>query len=385
MRRKILYVVTEDWYFWSHRLPIARAALLAGYEVVIATRVNRHAQEIADAGFRLIPLQLSRSSYSPLQELRSLRELRAIYRLERPEIVHHVALKPILYGSIAARGQDQIQVVNAFAGLGYLVASSSFKARLLRPLIWNALRLVWKHSGCHLLLQNDQDKALIAAKLKLPPERISLIRGSGVNVNRFRPAPEPAGVPVVLMASRMLWIKGVQQFVEAAQILREKGISARFVLAGGGDANSPSCVPNQQLLDWEAAGLVECWGHRSDMDNVLKSANLICLPSHGGEGVPKVLIEAAASGRAIIATEVPGCRDIVRDGVNGLLVPPRNAAALAQAIEKLLNDPELRCQMANHGRQIAVREFSEEVVVQATLEMYSRLLESTAPAYVATG
>jgi glycosyltransferase involved in cell wall biosynthesis len=383
MRPKLLFVVTEDWYFWSHRLPIARAALASGYEVVVATRVSNYAQKISDTGFRLISLQLSRSGYSPIEELRSIRQLKDIYRRERPEIVHHVALKPVLYGSIAALGRSQTQVINAFAGLGYLAASSSMKARLLRPIIWNALRYLLSRPGYHVLLQNREDKDLLTAKLNVSPERITIIRGSGVNVDIFSTTPEPSGIPVVLLASRMLWIKGVQEFVDAAQLLRSRRVTARFVLAGESDLNSPSCVPRQQLFDWQASGIVECWGHQQDMPGVFKHTNLVCLPSHGGEGVPKVLMEAAASGRAIITTTVPGCRDIVRDGVNGLLVEPKNAVVLADAIEKLLNNPALRLQMGHRGRQVAVTEFSEDVVVRETLELYSRLLGSAAPVQVA--
>src|SRR5215472_9742022 len=372
MRPKLLFVVTEDWYFWSHRLPIARAALRAGYEVVVATRVSTYADKITTAGFRLIPLQLSRSSYSPREEFRSIRQLRSIYRVERPQIVHHVALKPILYGSIAASGQREMKVVNAFAGLGYLAASSSMKARMLRPMVWSAMRFLLNRPQSHLLLQNREDKDVLMGKLKVPPEKITLIRGSGVNVELFRPTTEPGGTPVVLLASRMLWIKGVQQFVAAAQRLRERGLSARFILAGDGDPNSPSCVPRQELLEWQNSGAVEWWGHNQDMPAVFRQANLVCLPSHGGEGVPKVLMEAAASGRAIVTTDVPGCRDIVRDGINGLLVQRKDPAALARAILQLANNSELRRQMALRGREIVVQEFSEDVVINQTLALYRR-------------
>lgn len=379
MRSKLLYVVTEDWYFWSHRLPIARAALQAGYDVLVATRVNSCAQKITEAGFRLVPLDLDRSSYSPRAEVRSIRQLEHIYRREQPQIVHHVALKPVLYGSIAAFCKSQIQIVNAFAGLGYLAASTSLKAKLLRSSTWRVLRFLMRKPETHFLLQNAEDKALLIKRLALPPEKITIIRGSGVNVNQFKPTPEPEGVPIVLFASRMLWIKGVQQFIEAAQLLRRLGVSARFVLAGESDTDSPSCVPRQQLLDWEASGAVEWWGRQQDMSDIFKRTSLVCLPSHGGEGVPKVLMEAAASGRAIIATDVPGCRDVVRDGVNGLLVPPKKATALADAIRKLLSNRDLRLRMGFQGRQIALSEFSEEVVVRETLALYNRLLGAAAP------
>jgi glycosyltransferase involved in cell wall biosynthesis len=376
MRPKLLLLITEDWFLWSHRLPIARAALRAGYEVIIATRVNGDTRKIRDEGFRLIPLHLARESYAPLNELRAIRELRQIYKTEQPDIVHHVALKPVLYGSMAALMRKDTRVINALTGLGYLATSSSLKVQLLGLPIWSALRFLLNRPNNQVLLQNQDDKQLLVARLKVPPEKITVIRGSGVDTNLFQPAPEPAGIPIVLFASRMLWIKGIAEFVEAAQLLRSKGITARFVLAGDSDPNSPSAIPRQQLLAWQASGAVEWWGHQQEMSEIFKQVNVVCLPSQGREGMPKVLIEAAASGRAIVTTDVPGCRDIVRQGVNGILVPPRDATTLAKALEELLENPSLRQQMARRGREIAANEFSQEVVVRETLALYKELLKS---------
>jgi glycosyltransferase involved in cell wall biosynthesis len=376
MRPRLLLLITEDRFLWSHRLPIARAALQDGYEVIIATRVDGDAQRIRDEGFRLIPLHLARESYSLLNEFRAIRELREVYRAERPDIVHHIALKPVLYGSIAALGRNEIRVINALTGLGYLVTSSSLKARVLRVPIWNALRFLLNRPNHQVLLQNQEDKQLLVTKLKVCPERITIIQGSGVDMNLFRSAPEPVGTPIVLLASRMLWIKGITEFVAAADLLKRKGITARFVLAGDTDPNSPSAIPRQQLLNWQISGTVEWWGHQQEMPEIFRQVDLVCLPSQGGEGVPKVLIEAAASGRAIVTTDVPGCRDIVRQGINGILVPPRNAAALAEAIADMLKNPAIRLQMANRGREIAISEFSEDVVINQTLALYRELLRS---------
>jgi glycosyltransferase involved in cell wall biosynthesis len=376
MRPKLLFLIAEDRLFWSHRLPIARAALRSGFEVTIATRVCGKAQMIRDEGFRLIPLQLVRGSYAPLNELRAIHELRQVYHTEHPDIVHHVALKPVLYGSIAALGRKEIRVINALTGLGYLATSSSLKARLLGLPIWNTLRFLLNRANSQVLLQNQDDKQLLVTKLRVSPEKVTVIRGSGVDMSLFLPTPEPVGIPIVLLASRMLWIKGIAEFVEAANLLRSKGITARFVLAGDRDLNSPSNIPAQQLLEWQRSGAVEWWGHHQEMSQIFKQANIVCLPSHGGEGVPKVLIEAAASGRAIVTTDVSGCRDIVRQGINGTLVPPRNVAALAKAIEDLFKDPGMRLQMASRGREIAANEFSEEVVVHETLALYRELLRS---------
>ena len=372
-------MVAEDWYFWSHRLPIARAALRNGYDVVVATRVRTYGEKIRDERFQLIPLRLSRESYSPFIEFPAIRQLRRIYSSEHPDIVHQVGLKPILYGSIAALGQKNLQVIDAFGGLGYLGASSSLKARSLRLAIWSAYRFLLNRPNHHVLLQNQEDKQLLITKLKVPTEKILIIGGSGVDLDLFRPAPEPSGTPIVLLAARMLWNKGVGEFVEAAQLLHTRGATARFAVIGDTDLGSPSAIPRQQLLDWQSSGVVEWWGHQEEMPRIFKQASLVCLPSHGGEGVPKVLLEAAASGRPIVATDVPGCREIVRQDINGVLVSPRNHIALAAAIEQLLKDPARRMQMGSCGREIAVREFSQETVVQQTLDLYSELLDSCAP------
>jgi glycosyltransferase involved in cell wall biosynthesis len=373
-RPKLLFLIAEDWFFWSHRLHVARTALLDGYEVIVATSVNSCEKEIRDEGFRFIPLKLMRHSYSPLTELRVIHQLRQIYKHEAPDIVYHLALKPILYGSIAGMGRKNIRTINALAGLGYLAGSSTRKANFLRLPIWNAFRFFLNRRNQRVLVENQDDKQLLVTRLRVPPDRITIIRGSGVDLSRFQPTTEPAGTPLVLLASRMLWIKGIRDFVEAAKLLRDKGIAARFVLAGDTDLGNFSCIPRQQLLEWHNSRVVEWWGHQHEMTSVFEQANLVCLPSHGGEGVPTVLMEAAASGRAIVTTDVPGCRDIVRQGVNGILVPPRNAQTLSQAIEKLLKDPVMRLRMGSRSREIAAREFSQDEVAQQTLALCRELL-----------
>jgi glycosyltransferase involved in cell wall biosynthesis len=373
-RPKILFVVAEDWYFWSHRRPIAAAALQSGYDVFVATRVGDCGEKIVGAGFRLIPLRLNRSSYSLFNELRTVSALRSIYRQEKPDIVHHIALKPILYGSMAALGNRRMQVINAFAGLGYLVSSPSFKAKMLKRVLWKMFRFLLNRPNSFLLLQNQEDRDLLVAEIGATLEKTTIIRGSGVDANEFQATAEAPGVPIVLLSSRMLWIKGISDFVEAAKLLRARGINARFVLAGDTDPGSPGAIPREKLQEWQNAGPVEWWGHQQSMARMLQQVAVVCLPSHGGEGMPKALIEAAASERAIVASDVPGCRDIVRHGTTGILVPPKNPAALADAIARLLNNPGLRAEMGRRGREIVVNEFSEEKVIQQTLALYRQLL-----------
>lgn len=372
-RPKVLFLVSEDRFFWSHRLPVARAAIRNGYDVTVATRVETYGQQIRQEGFHLIPLKLIRKSNSPVSEFRAIQELRRIYREIRPDFVHHFALKPVLYGSIAALGRRDIVSVNALTGLGYLVASRSWKARFIRLLLWNAFRFFLNRPNQRVVVENQDDKQLLASKVKVPPEKIMIIRGSGVDTDAFEALPEPAGVPVVLLASRMVWIKGVQEFVDAARILRGQSVSARFVLAGDTDPHNPSCIPRAQLLEWQASGLVEWWGQQHDMVQTFKQANIVCLPSHGGEGVPQVLLEAAACARTIVTTDVPGCRDVVRHDYNGKIVQPRDAMALAQAIRGLLDDPAVRKQMGAYSRKIALEQFSQTLVLNQIMSLYGEL------------
>ncbi|HUK09116.1 MAG TPA: glycosyltransferase family 4 protein [Stellaceae bacterium] len=374
MRPKLLFVYADDRFFWSHRLALARAALLRGYEVVIAAGVYQYAREIEELGLRLIPLKLHRGTSSPFSEWAAVRQLKRIYLSERPDLIHQVAIKAMLFGSIAGFGRAPVPVVNEVTGLGYLATASSVRAALLRFVIWRAFRLFLNRRHQVVLVENGEDKQTVVNELKVPEHNVMFTRGPGVNVKVFRPTPESSVFPIVLLASRMLWIKGVREFVGAAQMLRKKGVPARFVLAGDSDSNNPSCVPRAQLVEWQASGAAEWWGHQQDMPGLFRQANLVCLPSHGGEGVPKVLMEAAASGRAIVTTAVPGCRDIVRDGINGLVVQPKDPTALAQAIETLLNDASLRSEMGKRGRDIAVREYSQEAAVRETLDLYERLL-----------
>ncbi|OHB73514.1 MAG: glycosyl transferase family 1, partial [Planctomycetes bacterium RBG_16_41_13] len=246
-RPRILFFITEDWYFCSHRLPIARAARDAGFEVVVATRVQKHKEQIIQEGFKLIPIRLRRSNKNPLKELLSLIELITIYRLERPDLVHHVAIKPVLYGSLAARIAHVPAVVNALAGMGYLFISNNWKTKLFLPVIMHAFRWLFNRHNSRVILQNpDDEKMFINAKV-LQSAQITLIRGSGVNINEFFSVPESGAMPMVVLASRMLWDKGIGEFVAAAQLLKEQNVQARFVLVGDSDPDNPASIPTEQL------------------------------------------------------------------------------------------------------------------------------------------
>lgn len=372
-RTTLLFLVTEDWYFVSHRLPLARAAVTAGYRVVVATRVGSHGAIIAAAGCEVVPIGLRREGRSPLGEVRAIVELVRLYRSVRPVLVHHVALKPVMYGSVAARFGGRPRIVNALAGLGFVFTGESWRSRLLRPLVQLAFRLVLAPPGSVVLFQNPDDRAFLVSRGLVAMDQTVVIRSSGVDLTEFKVLPEPEGIPVVLLPARMLFDKGVGEFVEAARELRADGIEARFVLVGGEDAANPAAIPRSQLDAWRASGVVEWWGHQSDMPTALGKASLVCLPSYR-EGLPKALLEAAAVGRALVTTDVPGCREVVRPGVNGLLVPARDAARLAAALRDLLLDPSRRKAMGAEARAIVEQEFSTDRVNGAILNLYARLL-----------
>jgi glycosyltransferase involved in cell wall biosynthesis len=370
---KLLFVVADDWYFVSHRLPLALAALREGFEVIVATRVGTKGQEILDAGLRLIPLDHLKRETRSFDDLRAIRELRAIYRRENPDIVHHVALKPILYGNIAALGLP-LKIVNAFAGLGYLESSKSPKAMILGTAIWNIMRFLLNRPNAFTILQNFEDRDFAVNKLGMSGENTEVIMGSGVDLELFRPSPQPSGDQIVMLPSRLLWNKGVAEFVAAAEQVTSTGVRARFVLVGDTDEGSPSAIPRSQLAEWNDSGSIEWWGRMSDMQNVLPQASIVCLPSYR-EGIPKVLLEAAACGRPIVTTDVPGCRDVVHHYVNGMLVPAKNTDVLALTIRVLLGNSDLRARMGDAGRKIAAH-FSQDVVIEKTLVRYGLLTDS---------
>lgn len=377
---KLLFLITEDWYFWSHRLDLARAAHDAGMEVLVATRVQDHGARIEKEGIRLIPIHMRRSSWNPLREAAAILEIVRIYRRERPDVTHHVAMKPILYGAVAARAARVPAVVNAFAGLGYAFIADGPLARVRRLVLQRALRWALASRRAVTVFQNDEDRALLVEQGLVPRERTRLIRGAGVNTAVFvPPSAEPAGEPVVLLPARMLWVKGVGEFVEAATLLKRDGVQVRFVLVGQADEDNPACIAVEQLRRWQEAGTVEWWGHREDMPAVLSSTTVVALPSYR-EGLPKALLEAAACERPLVAADVPGCREIVRNGVNGLLVPPRDAQGLARAIKRLLQDEGLRRSLGRRGREIVLKEFSSEQVARETVSLYRDLLAQVSAA-----
>lgn len=368
-RPKLLFLVTEDWYFVSHRLPLAVAAREAGFDVVVATREGMHGQVIRDAGLKFISFELSRRGGNPLAEILKLTRL---YRSERPAIVHHVALKPVLYGALAARLVAGAHLVNAVAGLGWLFTSSGLFARVVRPAIRGLLARLLTAPGSRTIVQNPDDQALLI-QAGVPEDRLRLIRGAGVDTTMFSPTQQPPAPVTVVLVARMLWDKGVGEFVAAAKHLHKEGVRARFVLVGEPDMANPATVPEARLRAWHGRDGIEWWGQREDMPAVLKQAHIACLPSYR-EGLPKSLLEAAACGLPIVTTDTPGCREVVTDGDNGFLVPVKQVDALAAALRKLILDADMRRLMGGRSRARAVALFSQTKVIEETLLVYRELV-----------
>jgi len=373
-RPRLLFLITEDWYFWSHRLDLARAAAQAGFDVSIATRVTNHGERVQREGFRLFPISLFRRSRNPVVELAAILELVRLYRRERPTIVHHVAMKPILYGSLAAWVLGVPVVVNAFAGLGYAFTNETRRGSLAHTYLRRWLKILMRLSKSVVIFQNKDDRDLFFEEGVIATQETRIIPGSGVDTKHFDVRLSAEACPIVMLASRMLWDKGIGEFVEASRHLKQQGVSARYVLVGRCDEHNPAAIEPAQIRRWVQEGVVEWWEHREEMSATLASATMVVLPSYR-EGLPKILLEAAACGKPLIATDVPGCREIVTHGVTGLLVPARNPVALAAAIESLLRDSLLRAAMGVAAREVVLRAFSVEKVVGQVVDLYRELLD----------
>jgi glycosyltransferase involved in cell wall biosynthesis len=372
---KLLFLVAEDWYFCSHRLPLAVAALKAGYEVSIVTRVNLHAEMITAADLRLIPLHcMRRSGTNPFQELASLGELWSIYRREKPDLVHHVGLKPVVYGSLIAHLLGVYGIVNALAGLGFVFSSERLSARVIRPVVKRVFSFLLKRRNSRVIVQNERDFEVLTQAVGIASGDVRLIRGAGVDLRLYGKLPPTVQPPLVVLIARMLWDKGVGDFVEAATRIRSMGVKARFALVGNPDPENPTSVPEEKLRTWDESGNVEWWGYRADVPAVLSMASISCLPTFYGEGIPKALIEAMASSRAIVTTDIPGCRELVADGRNGILVTPRDVPALSAALVALIRDPERCRQMGIAGRQMVEQSLSLNQVLKETLALYAALV-----------
>src|SRR5499427_8520550 len=370
-RPRLLYVVTEDWYFLSHRLPMARAAKAAGFEVHVATNVADGASAITREGFVLHPVRFVRGRLSPAATIATIFALRRVFRDIKPSIAHNVAVQPTVLASLAAIGSSVVSV-SAITGLGYTFIADTLKARVLRFLIGMVLRLLVDRGRNVLLVQNPDDRALLQS-LGIGEDRIVVIPGSGVDVARLRPVPEPEGPVTVAFVGRLLSDKGVRVLIDAHRLLRAKGVAIALLLAGTVDPANPASVSEHEVEAWSREPGITWLGHVDDIATVWARAHIAVLPSRR-EGLPKSLLEAAACGRPMVATDVPGCREVAIPGETGILVPPDDPAALAAAIETLAQAPDLRARLGAAARKLAEERFAAAAIGRAVTALYLRLV-----------
>jgi glycosyltransferase involved in cell wall biosynthesis len=376
---RILFLINEDRYFVSHRMDLARGTRDAGCRVAVATRVTAYEQTIRDEGFEVVHIRLRRGLHGPLREMAAFLDLVKIYRRLSPDLVHNFTMKHVIYGSLAARLAGIPLVVNSVTGVGSMFTHSGGRYRALKTVAMSGLRATLRRPGTTTIFQNPEDREQFIAAGLVAPEAAVLIRGSGVDLVRFAPRRRGEGPIIALLAARMLWNKGVGEFVQAARLLRQAGVPVRCALAGMVDRESSFGIPEAKLEEWAREGAVEWWGDQADMPAVYARTDIVVLPSYYGEGLPKVLLEGAAAGRPLVASDINGCREIVRDGENGVLVPVKDADALARAIGRLVEDRALREKMGAAGRRLVAEHFSVEQVARETLDAYRALLRGRWP------
>lgn len=362
---KILFFANTDWYLYNFRLPLARALREQGHQVVLLSPPGRHSVLLQEAGFEWCAFDLQRKGTNPLTELRAIARLARLFREIHPHVIHLFTIKPVLYGSIAARWSGVRHVICAITGLGHVFTSHN-------PLLLGLVKLLYRFSlrGRVVVFQNPDDRDLFLSQSLARIEQTRLIPGSGVDTAHFSPRPLSLENPIILLPGRLLRSKGVAEFVGAARRLKQKHPAARFALVGDTDFGNPESVTAPELDAWQKEGIVEWWGWRENMADVLAQASIVCLPSYR-EGLSRTLLEAAASARPIVATDVPGCRDIVRTGVNGLLAPARDTEALARALDEILSHPETWQTLGQRGREIVEAEYSLPKIIAQTLQIYA--------------
>ena len=373
--KHLVYVITEDWFFASHFLDRAKAAVDKGYKVSVITRCRENAREFRKYGLTPINIEFSRRGLNPITELLTIFQLRTILKRIKPDIVHNVALKPVVLGSLAAQFAGVQNIVNAPVGMGYVFTSEENRARILRPVVNALIRYSLGRPVRRVIIENNDDFNNLVAGGFAKKDSIALIKGAGVDTKKFDYKPEPDGQVRVIMVSRLLRDKGVQEFIDAAKLVKARESTVQFVLVGDVDEGNPTSLTADQLTDLRKSRDVTWLGARTDIAELLAASHVACLPSYR-EGLPKSLIEAASAGRPIVTTDVPGCREVVTHMVNGLLIQPRDVTALATAIEKLVNDPQLRQSMGKENRQKAESEYANEMIIAQTHGVYDSFYKS---------
>jgi len=375
---KIAFFANTDWYLYNFRLSTALKLRSLGVDVLMISPPGDFGPRFAEHGIRWLTLPMDRGSLNPVSEAGTLQALIRLLRSERPDLLHNFTVKCAVYGALAARMSKVPAVVNAVAGMGYVFTSDSMKARVLRPIVSDLMRRTLAHGNSRIILQNPDDAGMFAALQLAPAEKIRLIRSSGVNTERFCPAPRDphSQRPLrVVLAARLLREKGIGEFAGAAALLQRQGRRIEFLLAGMPDSGNPHSVAREEVERWQEQGTLQWLGHVDDMATLMCQADVMALPSYYREGVPKSLIEGAASGLALVTTNLPGCREVVaEDGLDGLHVEPRSAESLAQALARLDDDRELLRRLGERARERALQHFDQRKVIQETIDVYNELL-----------
>ncbi|QNK01064.1 glycosyltransferase family 4 protein [Dyella telluris] len=372
---KAVLFANTDWYLYNFRRSLAMSLLRAGYDVLLISPDGPYGPRLRELGLRWEPLPMERRSLNVLRESALLLHLVRMLRREQPDVVHGFTIKCAVYGSLAAKMAGIPARINAVAGMGYVFTSDQLKARLLRPVVRGLLKLALGGEQGRLILQNSDDVKLFRQAALVEPAHIRLIRGSGVDCGKFAgnsPRKNREGATRILLASRMLWDKGIGEYIAALRLLRNRGYTVQAMLAGTPDPGNPAAIPEQTLREWVDEGTVTWLGHVDDMNALLASVDIVVLPSYR-EGLPRTLVEAAACALPLITTDVPGCREVVADGVDGLLVPVRSVEPLAQAMRQLLDDPALARRLGEAARTKARNYFDERIVIERTLGVYAEL------------
>ncbi|ODS13140.1 glycosyltransferase family 4 protein [Pseudoalteromonas tetraodonis] len=373
MTKKLLYIVNVDWFFISHRLPIALAAIEKGYEVHLACGVTDRKNKLESLGIIVHPVSLSRSGTSILKEIKVIKEINAVVKKVSPDVTHLVTIKGAVYGGLVTRFKKIKTRVASISGLGFVFIDKSIKARVLRFIVTKLYRLALNSDNTTVIFQNENDKQIFIKNKIVQPEQSLIIRGSGVDLTTYNASPEPSGEKVIMFLARLLKDKGLIEFCEAAILLKNSGFIGRFVLVGDIDLHNPNSITQSELDHYIKSGAVEHWGFSNKVSETIAKSHIMVLPSYR-EGLPKSLIEAAACGRVVITTDVPGCRDAITPNVTGILIPLKSSEAIADAVLSLCKNNEKRIEMGRKGRELAEMCFDIEGVIDTHLNLYKEAL-----------
>ena len=378
--KKILLFANTDWYLYNFRLSLAKGLRDRGWEVVLVSPSGRYSEELRSLGFKWLPFEFATGGVNPFVELGVIFRLIRLYRAEKPDLVHHFTIKCVIYGAIAARVSGNVPTVHSITGLGYIFTDTGVKAKTLKLLTSFFYRYILSMKNTRVIFQNSQDLDYFVSTSLVNKSQTKLIRGSGVDTNIFcsnSPGEDKSeGVVSILFASRLIKEKGIRELVKAVNMLRTRNVPVQLLIAGEIYPDNPSSLIADEVNSFKSDG-IKVLGHVDEIHALMSSCDIVALPSFYREGTPKILIEAAAMEKPIVATDIAGCQGLVKDGVNGYLVPVQDVGALSASIEKLVADPELRKKMGQQGRKIVLEEFDENIVIRRTLAIYNELCPQT--------